>query len=157
MGSFLVFYTETEGIILNVVVCLAAIAACGYSFFQMSNCTGLKLRHVLRRSLNTFLVQVVAVLIAALLVFLMGIFMDLIHLPMSWFTHSWLILGLYFCPLFFGFAIIPALYFHYTKDVSTEICGPINALLTFLFFRIVFQWDIACSCCYIVIVCFYQH
>ncbi|XP_061401284.1 endoplasmic reticulum metallopeptidase 1 [Musca vetustissima] len=116
MGSFLVFYTETEGVILNIVVCLTAIAACGYSFFQMSNCTGFKLRHVLRRSFNTFFVQVIAVVVAAALVFIMGIFMDLIHLPMSWFTHSWLILGLYFCPLFFGFAIIPALYFQYTKD-----------------------------------------
>lgn len=119
MGSFLVFYTETEGTILNVVVCLAAIAACGYSFFQMANNAGIKLRHVLRRSMYTFMVQVLAVILAAALCFLMGVFMDLLHLPMAWFTHSWLILGLYFCPLFFGFAIIPALYFHYTRDVST--------------------------------------
>ncbi|XP_037808187.1 endoplasmic reticulum metallopeptidase 1 [Lucilia sericata] len=129
MGSFLVFYSETEGIILNVIVSLAALAACAYSFRMMANNVGVKLVTVLKRSMYTFLVQVIAVLAAATLCFFMGMFMDLVHLPMSWFSNSWLILGLYFCPLFFGFAIVPAIYFHYTQDDRFPIGHRVQLLL----------------------------
>jgi len=47
--------------------------------------------------------------------------MDAVHLPLSWFTNSWLILGLYFTTFFFGLAIVPALYFHYTKHVCISV------------------------------------
>jgi len=47
MGWFLVFYTETEGIILNVVVSIAAIVACGLAIKLMSNTTGISLKKLL--------------------------------------------------------------------------------------------------------------
>lgn len=129
MGSFLVFYSETEGIILNVIVSLAAIIMCGYSFKMMANNAGEKLGKVLNRVMYTFIVQIFAVMAAATLCFFMGIFMDLIHLPMAWFTNSWLILGLYFCPLFFGFAMVPAIYFHFTQDDRFPIGHRVQLLL----------------------------
>uniref|UniRef100_A0A0A1WQ19 FXNA-like protease n=1 Tax=Zeugodacus cucurbitae TaxID=28588 RepID=A0A0A1WQ19_ZEUCU len=112
LGRYLVFYTETEGIILNVFVSIVAIVTCSLSFKQMANNTGTKFGGIVNRALTLLGVQILAVISATALCFLVGVFMDLIHLPMSWFTNSWLILGLYFCPLFFGFAIVPALYFH---------------------------------------------
>lgn len=118
MGWFLIFYSETVGIILNVLISLAGLGACFWSFHTMAQKDGVKLTAVLRRSFYTFFVHVLAVTSATALCFLLAFFMDVIHLPMSWFSHSWLILGLYFCPLFFGFAIIPAIYFHKTQDVS---------------------------------------
>ncbi|XP_030375114.1 endoplasmic reticulum metallopeptidase 1 isoform X2 [Scaptodrosophila lebanonensis] len=129
MGWFLVFYSETEGIILNVIISLAAICSCGYSFKLMAANAGVKLQKVLKRALHTFIVQIIAVFAAGILCFFLGILMDLMHLPMSWFTHSWLILGLYFCPLFFGFAIVPALYFHFTPDVRFPIGHRVQLLL----------------------------
>ena len=120
MGSFLVFYSETEGIILNVIVSLAAIAACCYSFHLMAANVGVKLEKVYKRIIYTFIVQVLAVLAAIILCFFFGVLIDWMNMSMSWFTHSWLILGLYFCPLFFAFAMVPAIYFHLTKDVSNK-------------------------------------
>lgn len=118
MGSFLVFYSETEGIIFNVIVSLATIAACCYSFHLMAANVGVKLQKVYKRIIYTFIVQVMAVMAATVLCFFFGVIIDWMNMSMSWFTHSWLILGLYFCPLFFAFAMVPAIYFHFTKDVS---------------------------------------
>ncbi|XP_036331812.1 endoplasmic reticulum metallopeptidase 1 isoform X2 [Rhagoletis pomonella] len=112
LGRSLVFYSETEGIIVNIFVSLVAIATCTYSFKQMTHSTGTKFGNVANRALTLFGVQVLAVITATALCFFMAFFMDVLHMPMSWFTNSWLIMGLYFCPLFFGFAIVPAIYFH---------------------------------------------
>lgn len=118
LGRYLVFYTQTEGVILNVFVSIVAIITCSYSFKQMANSSGTKFSSVVNRAFTILGVQVLAVISAVALCFLIAVFMDLVHMPMSWFTNSWLILGLYFCPLFFGFAIVPALYFHSQRKVS---------------------------------------
>nr|XP_036668983.1 endoplasmic reticulum metallopeptidase 1 isoform X2 [Drosophila suzukii] len=129
MGWFLVFYTETEGVILNVIVSLAAIGICGFAFKLMSVGSGIKLEKILKRVLHTLLVQIVSVIVGAVLPVLLGLFMDAVHLPLSWFTNSWLILGLYFTTFFFGLAIVPALYFHYTKHDKLPIGQRIQLLL----------------------------
>lgn len=118
MGWFLVFYTETEGVIFNVIVSLTAIGICGFAFKLMSVSSGIKLEKILKRVLHTFFVNLLSVFVSAILPVLLGLFMDAVHLPMSWFSNSWLILGLYFTTFFFGFAIVPAMYFHWTKFVS---------------------------------------
>lgn len=120
MGWFLVFYTETEGMILNVVVAIGAIVICSLAIKLMSNNTGLKLWKILKYTLHTFGVLILSVLVGATLCIFMGIMMDLLHMPLSWYTHNWLILGLYFCPFFFGLAIVPALYFQYTATVGIQ-------------------------------------
>ncbi|ALC42480.1 CG11961 [Drosophila busckii] len=129
MGWFLVFYTETEGIILNVFVSLAAILTCSLAIKLMSQNTGIKLEKMLKRTLHTFVVLILAVLAGAVLAIIMGCFMDLVHLPLSWFTHNWLALGLYFCPFFFGLAMVPALYFHYTATDRFPIGQRVQLLL----------------------------
>ncbi|XP_054739176.1 endoplasmic reticulum metallopeptidase 1 isoform X1 [Anastrepha obliqua] len=111
LGHSLVFYSETEGVIVNVLVSLVAIITCTYSFKQMAHSTGTKFVKVVNRAITLFGIQVLAVSAAAALCFLMAVLLDLLHMPMTWFTNSWLIMGLYFCPLFFGFAIVPAIYF----------------------------------------------
>ncbi|XP_043948246.1 endoplasmic reticulum metallopeptidase 1 [Drosophila biarmipes] len=129
MGWFLVFYTETEGVILNVIVALAAIGICGFAFKLMSVGSGIKLEKILKRVLHTLLVQILSVVVGAVLPILLGLFMDAVHLPLSWFTNSWLILGLYFTTFFFGLAIVPALYFHWTKHDKLPIGQRIQLLL----------------------------
>lgn len=118
MGSFLVFYTETEGIILNVLVSLAAIICIGISYATMSKVTGYPLSKIINKCLTLFSIQILSTLLAIFLTFAIAIFMDWIRLPMSWFTQSWLILGLYFCPMIFGLGILPALHLEKSKHVS---------------------------------------
>lgn len=120
MGWFLVFYTETEGIILNVVVSIAAIVVCGLAIKLMSNNTGIKLEKILKYTLHTFVALILGICAGAALALFIGVLMDVMHMPLSWLTHNWMMLGLYFCPFFFGLAIVPAMYFHYTKNVSEK-------------------------------------
>lgn len=120
MGWFLVFYTETEGIILNVVVSIGAIVVCGLAIKLMATNSGIKLQKILKRTLHTFILLILGVVAGATLPIIIAVFMDITHMPLSWFTHNWLMLGLYFCPFFFGVAIVPALYFHYTATVSID-------------------------------------
>ncbi|XP_032590409.1 endoplasmic reticulum metallopeptidase 1 isoform X2 [Drosophila grimshawi] len=129
MGWFLVFYSETEGIILNVVVSIAAIVICSIAIKLMSNNNGIKLEKVLKRTLHTFVLLILGVVAGFCLTLFISWFMDVVHLPLSWFTHNWLLLGLYFCPFFFGLAIVPALYFHYTATDRFPIGQRVQLLL----------------------------
>ncbi|XP_023177320.1 endoplasmic reticulum metallopeptidase 1 isoform X1 [Drosophila hydei] len=129
MGWFLVFYTETEGIILNVVVSIGAIVACAVAIKLMANNSGLKLSKLLKRTLHTFAALILGVIAGAILPIIIAVFMDLVHIPLSWFTQNWLVLGLYFCPFFFGLGIVPALYFHYTSTDRLPIGQRVQLLM----------------------------
>ncbi|EDW61973.1 endoplasmic reticulum metallopeptidase 1 isoform X1 [Drosophila virilis] len=129
MGWFLVFYTETEGIILNVVVSIGAIVVCGLAIKLMATNSGIKLQKMLKRTLHTFILLILGVVAGATLPIIIAVFMDITHMPLSWFTHNWLMLGLYFCPFFFGVAIVPALYFHYTATDRFPIGQRVQLLM----------------------------
>ncbi|KMY95074.1 endoplasmic reticulum metallopeptidase 1 isoform X1 [Drosophila simulans] len=129
MGWFLVFYTETEGVILNVIVSLISIGICGYAIKLISVNSGIKLEKILKKVGHTLLVQILSVVVGAILPVLLGLFMDAVHLPLSWFSNSWLILGLYFTTFFFGLAIVPAMYFHWTKQDKLPIGQRVQLLL----------------------------
>ncbi|XP_064542476.1 endoplasmic reticulum metallopeptidase 1 isoform X2 [Drosophila montana] len=129
MGWFLVFYTQTEGIILNVVVSIGAIIVCGLAIKLMATNSGIKLPKMLKRTLHTFILLILGVVAGATLPLIIAVFMDITHMPLSWFTHNWLMLGLYFCPFFFGVAIVPALYFHYTATDRFPIGQRVQLLM----------------------------
>lgn len=121
LGWFMIFYTETTGIIINVVVCVIALAAIGVSLFFMSARSGLSWPAVLRRYGITFAIQILSLALASGLTILIAVFMDGVGRPMTWFSELWLIVGLYFCPMFFGMGILPALYLERTKNVRIFI------------------------------------
>ncbi|KAL5289346.1 hypothetical protein ACFFRR_009469 [Megaselia abdita] len=129
MGSFLVFYSETEGIIINVLVSLAALICIGISYATMSKVTGYPLLKIINKSITLFGIQILSTLLAIFLTFAVAIFMDWVRLPMSWFTHSWLILGLYFCPMIFGLGILPASYLEKSKYERLPLSFKVQLLL----------------------------
>uniref|UniRef100_A0A1A9W2G4 FXNA-like protease n=1 Tax=Glossina brevipalpis TaxID=37001 RepID=A0A1A9W2G4_9MUSC len=135
MGLFLVFYDESTGILLNVVVSLAAIAACVYSFKVIASQTDVTARELIKHVILTCGSQIMAVVTATALCLLMAIIMDGINKSMSWFTFSWLILGLYFCPALFGLFIMPAIYFrlsHIPLPIGSKVKILLNCHCIFL-------------------------
>lgn len=129
MGMLLVFYSETEGIILNVLVASASVAACIVSFHMMATNSSIALRSILCDVVRLFGIQFAATILAACSCFTIAALMDVMHMPLSWFTHSWMIFGLYFCPLFFSFAIVPAIYFTRTRTNPLPIGHRVQMLL----------------------------
>uniref|UniRef100_A0A1I8NNC2 FXNA-like protease n=1 Tax=Stomoxys calcitrans TaxID=35570 RepID=A0A1I8NNC2_STOCA len=115
LGWFMVFYTQTIGIVINVVVCVIALLAIAVSLFFMHARSGLPMKGVLMRYLTIFAIQIVSLALAAGLTALVAVFMDGVGRPLTWFSETWMLIGLYFCPMFFGMGILPAYYLEKTK------------------------------------------
>ncbi|XP_037716788.1 endoplasmic reticulum metallopeptidase 1 [Drosophila subpulchrella] len=115
LGWFMIFYTETTSIIVNVVVTLLALLGIGISLYFMSVRSGCSWKGVLLRFSITIAVQFISLLLALGLALLVAVFMDGVNRSMSWFTSSWTIFGLYLTPIIFGLSILPALYLEKTK------------------------------------------
>ncbi|XP_030385725.1 endoplasmic reticulum metallopeptidase 1 [Scaptodrosophila lebanonensis] len=115
LGWFIIFYTETTSIIVNVIVCVIALVAIGVSLYFMSARSGCSWSGVLVRFGITVGIQLVSLALACGLAMLVAVFMDGVERSMSWFTQMWLILGLYLFPVLFGMSILPAIYLEKTK------------------------------------------
>ncbi|XP_073848916.1 endoplasmic reticulum metallopeptidase 1 [Musca autumnalis] len=115
LGWFMVFYTQTTGVIINVVVCIIALLAIAVSLFFMTARSGLSWKAVITRYLTIFAIQIVSIALAAGLTILVAVFMDGVGRPMTWFSETWLLIPLFFCPMFFGMGILPAYYLEKTK------------------------------------------
>lgn len=115
IGWFILYYSLQTSIIVNSVVCVAAFSAIGVSLFFMSARSGLSWLEISRRYALAFAVQILSLSVGALLVMGIACFLDIVGCSMSWFSRTWLIGGLYFCPLFFCKGIFPALFLERTK------------------------------------------
>ncbi|XP_043066835.1 endoplasmic reticulum metallopeptidase 1 [Drosophila bipectinata] len=115
LGWFMIFYTQTTSIIINVVVAVLALLGIGISIYFMCLRSGCSWKGVLLRFAITFGIQLVSVFLAIGLALLVAVFMDGVNRSMTWFTSSWTIWGLYLSPIIFGLGILPALYLERTK------------------------------------------
>ncbi|TMW54766.1 hypothetical protein DOY81_000297, partial [Sarcophaga bullata] len=115
LGWFIVFYTENTGVIINIVVCLIALCAIGFSLYFMSARSGLGWPAIFTRFGICFAIQMISLVLAAGLTILEALFLDAVDRSMSWYYSYWLLIGLYFCPMFFGMGILPAVYLEKTK------------------------------------------
>ncbi|EDW32410.1 GL11618 [Drosophila persimilis] len=115
LGWFMIFYTETTSIIVNVVVSLLALLAIGISLYFMSVRSGCSWKGVLLRYAITIGMQLASLALAVGLALLVAVFMDGVNRSMTWFTSTWTIFGLYLAPIIFGMSILPALYLEKTK------------------------------------------
>ncbi|EDW72284.2 uncharacterized protein Dwil_GK20844 [Drosophila willistoni] len=115
LGWFIIFYTETISIIVNVIVGVLALLAIGISVYFMSVRSGCSWKGILLRFGITIGIQLVSLMLAFGLAVLVAVFMDAVDRSMSWFSQIWTILGLYLFPIIFGMSILPALYLEKTK------------------------------------------
>ncbi|KAH8400838.1 hypothetical protein KR009_001397, partial [Drosophila setifemur] len=115
LGWFMIFYTETTSIVVNVVVAVIALLGIGISVYFMCLRSGCSWKGVLLRFSITFAIQFISLILAVGLAILVAVFMDGVSRSMTWFTSSWTIFGLYLAPIIFGLSILPAVYLEKTK------------------------------------------
>lgn len=118
LGWFMLSYTLNTSIIINVVVCAAAVMAITISLYYMLKKSNLSWLPFMTHCLLTLIIQILSLALAAGIPLLIAYFMDIIGCSMSWFSENWLICGLYFCPAFFALGIFPAIFLESTKKVS---------------------------------------
>ncbi|XP_011190306.1 endoplasmic reticulum metallopeptidase 1 [Zeugodacus cucurbitae] len=116
LGWFIVYYSETTGTVVNIIVCIIAIITILAYIWNMAHQTGMFRRRVFIKFGILLGIQFAAVLLAILLTITIAIFMDAVGLSMSWFSQPWMVFGLYFCPMFFMMGLIPAIYLSRTKE-----------------------------------------
>ncbi|XP_013111716.2 endoplasmic reticulum metallopeptidase 1 [Stomoxys calcitrans] len=120
LGWFMVAYTETIGIIVNVCVSCCAIIFIFLSVFLMS-ALGDKdqAKPVYMQFFTIIGVQLLTVAVAVGLTILIAIIVEALNITQSWYTQTWIIFGLYFCPMFFVLAIVPGFYIKWRKNENT--------------------------------------
>ncbi len=62
--------------------------------------------------------QVISIILAVGIVILLAFVYDKGLRSMSWYSSPWIVIGIYYCPLFFGLGIIPSLYVMFRKTVK---------------------------------------
>jgi len=116
MGWFMMTYTETTSMAINITVSVAAFVCIGTSVYIMTLDNGSDApKEVLMRFGIIFLVQAGTLFVACGLTLLVAVFMQGVGLAESWYYGKWMAFGLYFCTLFFVFGILPAIYIGLTK------------------------------------------
>ncbi|EDV35721.2 uncharacterized protein Dana_GF12331 [Drosophila ananassae] len=116
MGWFMLTYTTSVSMAINIVVSVAALLSIGTSLFIMTLDNGADApKAVIKRFGLIFLVQAGTVFGACGLTLLMALFMQGVGLAESWYHGKWMAFGLYFCPLFFATGLLPAFYIQWTK------------------------------------------
>ncbi|KAJ6644220.1 Endoplasmic reticulum metallopeptidase 1 [Pseudolycoriella hygida] len=121
LGWFMISYTATNGIIINVIVCAAS---CGIILLSMR---GIRTKSYISRKLaaqelgKITIVQAVCVLVSLGLLLLLAVIYDAAHRSMSWFSNPWMLFGIYVCPMFFCLGIGPSMYILYRKKTTIHL------------------------------------
>uniref|UniRef100_W8B895 FXNA-like protease n=1 Tax=Ceratitis capitata TaxID=7213 RepID=W8B895_CERCA len=121
LGWFMVHYTMNTNLIVNILVCVAALIAIVISLCWISKRADLSLLAIVAQFMLTTFIQTLSLALGAAFSILISYVMDVIGCSMTWFSNNWLICGLYFCPVFFFLGILPAGFLEYTKKYALPL------------------------------------
>ncbi|EDW85577.2 uncharacterized protein Dwil_GK23156 [Drosophila willistoni] len=111
LGLFLIYYTETTGIILNCCVAVISLVLVSISLWRIaSNCLETQ-GQLFIWFLIILALQVTGLALSVALPLLMAVLFDAGNNSMSYFTNNWLVIGLYICPAVIGQVLPLTLYY----------------------------------------------
>ncbi|XP_043644731.1 endoplasmic reticulum metallopeptidase 1-like [Drosophila teissieri] len=112
LGLFLVYYTETTGIVLNCVIGVLSLVLVGCSLWRMSRQSEkVSLVQISIRFLIILGLHFVGLLLCICLPLLVAVLFDAGDRSLTYFTSNWLVFGLYVCPAIIGLVLPLTLYF----------------------------------------------
>ncbi|KAJ6642258.1 Endoplasmic reticulum metallopeptidase 1 [Pseudolycoriella hygida] len=109
-GLFVITYSNTVGIIVNVVVGVTSLVVVLFSILRIRIYLDLDFKTIVWEFTLVLVMQFLALCLAIGTVLLLAVIYDAASRSMSWFSNQWLIIGLYYFPLFFALGIVPASY-----------------------------------------------
>ncbi|KAH8271620.1 hypothetical protein KR018_011295, partial [Drosophila ironensis] len=110
LGLFFVYYTASTGIALNISFSLGAILLVCLSLWRMAKVTDCRLGTYARSFGMQFLLAILGLLLGLGLPLLMSVFYDAGDRTMTYFSNSWLVIGLFICPSIIGLVLPSTLY-----------------------------------------------
>lgn len=121
LGLFFVYYTESTGVALNISFSLAAILLVCLSLWRMARMTDRSVGTYSRAFGMQFLLAILGFLLALGFPLLMSVFYDSGHRTMTYFSNSWLVIGLFIVPSVIGLILPSILYLSLRPSVSFSI------------------------------------
>ncbi|XP_050073121.1 endoplasmic reticulum metallopeptidase 1-like [Anopheles maculipalpis] len=115
MHLFLVYYTETTGLIINILLGVFSLGLIVGTLCMIVRKEGAVGTNVLFESGMALIVQTLSIILGAGLSVLVAVIFDACGRSMSWFSSTWLLFGLYFVPCIAGLTLGPFVYVHFRK------------------------------------------
>ncbi|XP_058123614.1 endoplasmic reticulum metallopeptidase 1-like [Anopheles ziemanni] len=115
MHLFLVYYTETVGLIINCLLGTLSLGLIIGTLVMMIRKDGAACTNILFEAGMSLIVQTLSIVLGAGLSVLVAVIFDACSRSMSWFSSTWLLFGLYFVPFIAGMTLGPFLYVHFRK------------------------------------------
>ncbi|KAH8401893.1 hypothetical protein KR009_008524 [Drosophila setifemur] len=129
LGLFFIYYTETTGIILNCVIGVFSLVLVGVSIWRMAQQTDeVSLKDISIWFLIILGLHVLGFLLCICLPLLMAVIFDAGDRSLTYFTHNWLVFGLYVCPAVIGLVIPLTIY--YTWKPNDKLSHPYHLQLS---------------------------
>lgn len=122
IGLFFVHYQESTSLALNLFFSFGAILLVCISLWRMSRVTGQTMGTYAGVFGLLFLLALAGALLAVAFPLLMATFYDWGNRTLTYFSNSWLVIGLYICPSVIGLVLPMTLYLTHTKCVSSITC-----------------------------------
>lgn len=161
LGWFIVIYSEETGMIINIVASNLFLLTLLAYIWNMAHQTGMFRRRIFTKFGILLAIQLCAVVLAFLVVLFMAWFLDAVGLPMSWYSKSWFMFGLYFCPIFFILGILPAIYLSHTKEhglplaYALQLLMHAHCLILCIVAIVMISFGIRSAFCIIIAIVFY--
>lgn len=112
-GLYLISYSEQNGFILNLCVSIISIIfiiLISLPSMKINSISIHPIKNVYKHFLIIFFIQLLSFIIGIFICILIAFILNVLNLTLIWFSNTWLIFGLYFCPLYFIWIIIPTEY-----------------------------------------------
>ncbi|KAH8275870.1 hypothetical protein KR026_003391, partial [Drosophila bipectinata] len=135
IGLFFVHYQQSTGVALNITFSVAAILFVCASLWRMSKVSGQTLGTYAGAFGLFFLLALAGVVLALLFPVLMSVFYDAGDRTLTYFSNSWLVIGLYICPSVIGLVLPVTLYLTHRPSLKIphpyqlQIVGHANCVL----------------------------
>lgn len=86
------------------------------------------------------IMQVLTIVISIAIVLILAIIYDAAGRSLSWLASTWILSGLYFCPLYFALSALPILYFRYLRSIFklTKSISLMNIAKLFIHSQLIF-------------------
>lgn len=117
MGLFFIYYTETQGQIINCCVSVIVAVLIGISFWRMAATSYLSIGSTMKTFVLIEVLHILGIVLALGLPLLMAVMFDAGDRSMTWFSQKWLVFGLYVCPSLIGLCLPTLLYLSFNKNV----------------------------------------
>lgn len=126
----MVTYSEETGTIINYSVAGAVVVLILLSVWRISVISSISFCSITLRLISLVIVQIIALGLSLALPLLMAYYLDSIGSSMTYFSSTWLIIGLFVCPALIGLLLPILIYFQCQQQVIYYFLDKLSILLT---------------------------